>query len=126
MEELQCKGTPAQVARRVLAVLTEDPDLLWITNADGEVWTEARIDALDFWGRNRVVVDSQDFVSIMILRGEWPVIGYIIAERVPDRVLVTADNVWRSTEVDGVHNTRHSLSEDFAALAPIWSASRPS
>ena len=30
MEELHCKGTPAQVARRVLAVLAEDPDLLWL------------------------------------------------------------------------------------------------
>ena len=29
MEELHCKGTPAQVPRRVLAVLAEDLDLLW-------------------------------------------------------------------------------------------------
>ena len=120
MEELFCRGTPAQVARRVLAVLAADPDLLWVTNADGEVWTQDKLDALHFWGRNRKIPDSQEFVSIMILRGEWPVIGYIIVERVLDRVLVTAENTWHRTEADDAHNIRRSLVEDFSELAPIW------
>ena len=120
MEELFCKGTPAQVARRLLAVLAADPDLLWVTNADGEVWTQDKLDALHFWGRNREIPDSQELVSIMILRGEWPVIGYIIVERVLDRVLVTAENTWLRTEADDAHNIRRSLVEDFGELAPIW------
>jgi hypothetical protein len=121
MEELVCRGTPAQVARRVLAVLAEDPDLLWITNAGGEAWTLAKIVNLNFWGRLKPdILESQELVEVMVLRGNWPVIGYITVEHLPDYVLVTAHNRWHSTEVDDAHNIRRRQSEDFTALAPIW------
>ena len=120
------RHTSASSPRRVLAVLAEDPDLLWITNAGGEAWTQAKIDNLDFWGRLKPdILESQELVEVMVLRGNWPVIGYITVERLPDYVLVTAHNRWHSTEVDNAHNIRRSLNRSSRPWRPSGSASRP-
>jgi hypothetical protein len=121
MEELHCKGTPAQIVRRVLAVLATDPDVLWLIDSE-DAYPAGFLDSLDFYGRTLVdIPNDQEFVRIMVLHGEWPVIGFIEAERLPAFVLVTASNlsrcsIWNEERGD----VSRSLVEDFGALAPIW------
>ena len=120
MEELRCKGTPAQIARRVLAVLAADPDLLWLVGVK-DFYPHNKLENLSFWGRQTPdIPDGQDEIKVGIMRGKWPHLGVITAERLPDRVLVTATNRWHHTEVDNAHNIRRSLGEDFVELASIW------
>lgn len=122
MEELRCEGTPAQVARRVFAILAQDADLLWLTDAGRTSYSQAELDNLSFWGRRvPTIPDDQELIKIMVLRGTWPVIGYITAERLPDYVLVTAHNRSHSTTYDqaGAAIVRENA-EDFSALAPVW------
>jgi len=146
MEELQCKGTPAQVMRRVLAVLAEDPDLLWQTDAPGATWspTDATILA-EVLGRRLDIPDGRDAIAVRILRGAafvgermtrteepgrrvttitrgTPIpLGVMRAEQLPGYVLVKAmgeSSLDKTITDDGT--IQRDLSADFAAFAPTW------
>jgi len=120
MEEIKCKGTPAQVARRVLAVLAEDPDLNWHVNVAG-AYPDDWQDHLLICGRlTPDIPDDQALVKIVVLRGDWPVVGHIEAEQLTGYVLVTAHKRGRKTERDTERGIVRSITEDFSAMKPVW------
>ena len=119
MEELHCKGTPAQVARRVLAVLGEDPDLLWLID-QYKNYPRPLPKALNELDGRRVPNELENWPVLTIhLFGKLSHTGDIPAEPPPQYVLLTADarvlKIWH----DG-QQQRHQITEDFSELAPIW------
>jgi hypothetical protein len=119
MEELHCKGTPAQVARRVLAVLAEDPDLLWLIDQYKD-YPRPLPKALNELDGRRVPNELENWPVVTIhLHGKLPFTGDIRAEPTPHYTLLTADartlKIWH----DG-QRRRRQITEDFSELAPIW------
>lgn len=120
MEELRCKGTPAQVARRVLAVLTEDPDLFWLVSVKN-FYPPRLDDALIQRGRRLPPIpDDQDLVQVSIYDTDRRTVGCIVCEQLSDFVLVTSHNRSYREAGDGHGAILRSIVEDFAALAPVW------
>jgi hypothetical protein len=125
MEELPCKGTPAQVARRVLAVLAEDPNLVWQVSPQKERPTDLR----DVLSRTQGLpaVDLQEdlpviyiYVGYRYVPGQRTMGGSFTAERLLDHTLLTASARVRQKTMYPDGRLEQSLVEDFSELAPIW------
>ena len=125
MEELQCKGTPAQVARRVLAVLAEDPNLVWQVSPQKERPTDLR-DVLSRTQGLPAVDLPEDlpviyiYVGYRYVPGQRTMGGSFTAERLLDRSLLTASARIRQKTIYPDGRLEQSLVEDFTELAPIW------
>ncbi len=127
MEEIKCKGTPAQIARRVLAVLAEDPDLRPVVyphedrpTSMADVTRKVRNwSTLDLPEETPVIVievigryspDRQGF------RG-----GMFQAEKLTDYTLLTASaRIVQYTKTDRDKPAQSELVEDFSSMAPLW------
>jgi hypothetical protein len=125
MEELFCKDTPAQVARRVLGVLAEDPNLVWQVSPQKERPTDLR----DVLSRTQGLpaVDLQEdlpviyiYVGFRYVPGQRTMGGSFTAERLLDHTLLTASARVRQKTMYPDGRLEQSLVEDFSELAPIW------
>lgn len=115
MEEIKCKGTPAQVMRHVLDVLAAEPNLYW---SEGPTPSDF-FDNLQILGRLALEVpDDQGLVKVIVIGGDQSYIGMIEAKQSSDFVLVTAQRKMRDLWPDEAGT--HHITEDFSAMAPVW------
>jgi hypothetical protein len=125
MEELLCNGTPAQVARRVLAVLAEDPNLVWQVSPQKERPTDLR-DVLSRTQGLPAVDLPEDlpviyiYVGYRYVPGQRTMGGSFTAEKLLDHTLLTASARVRQKTMYLDGRLEQSLVEDFCELAPIW------
>lgn len=123
MEELHCKGTPAQVGRCIMDVLARDVDLVWLLDRHSEESYPAGAipDNLEFWGRTAPEL-SEDWPEIpfLIIRRPFQPLGHIVARKLLDHVFVRADNLQYCRVVNDDEELREFIAEDFEPLRPIW------
>lgn len=127
MEELRCKGTPAQIARRVLAVLAEDPDLRLLVHPRTADKPATLID-LTAKMRGRLAVDIPDDAGVVLIEivdsytpGKHSRSGLVQAEQLAGYTLLTASaRLAQWTKHTQEAPAERSLIEDFAAMAPLW------
>jgi len=127
MEEIKCKGTPAQVARRVLAVLAEDPDLHPVVYPDVDRPTSMADVTMKM--RNWSTLDLPEDTPVIVIEviGRYSPDrqgfkgGMFQAEKLTDYTLLTASaRIVQYTKTDRDKPAQRDLVEDFSSMAPLW------
>lgn len=127
MEDIRCNGTPAQIARRVLAVLAEDPDLHPVVYPHDERPTSMADVTRKV--RNWSTLDLPEDTPVIVIEviGRYSPDrqgfkgGMFQAEKLTDYTLLTASaRIVQYTKTDRDKPARRELVEDFSSMAPLW------
>lgn len=133
MEELPCKGTPAQVVDQIITVLLRHPDLLVCTDGNYDDDDDKGNDFrtwLEEYGRERPRFDSVAYRASIVVysarhapEGAVNELGRIVAEGMPYGTLLRAGRSLRTRSATAEGTVRISYA-DFdpskLPLAPFW------